>query len=198
MSFFLQKVNKVPPGGRPPCAVSRLSQTRYAAPRRVSPLGRKRRGDMRRFQPFCDPCAVWILEAAGPIEVKNSVCIRAKHGLCIPAALLRGVGEVGFRGRSMAEPAPQPDADRPDRSAHMAASAELRRRARPRLSTTHCPSACRASHPESMVLSRLLIAMPYNDSITVRRPAPRDHPSHFPDTACPKRPKPAPLAPADV
>ena len=122
MSFFLQKVNKVPPGGRPPCAVSRLSQTRYAAPRRVSPLGRKRRGDMRRFQPFCDPCAVWILEAAGPIEVKNSVCIRAKHGLCIPAALLRGVGEVGFRGRSMAEPAPQPDADRPDRSAHMAAS----------------------------------------------------------------------------
>jgi hypothetical protein len=75
MSFFLQKVNKVPPGGRPPCAVSRLSQTRYAAPRRVSPLGRKRRGDMRRFQPFCDPCAVWILEAAGPIEVKNSLCV---------------------------------------------------------------------------------------------------------------------------
>jgi len=27
-------------------------------------LGRKRRGDMRRFLPFCDPCAVWILEAA--------------------------------------------------------------------------------------------------------------------------------------
>jgi hypothetical protein len=67
-------------------------------------LGRKRRGDMRRFLPFCDPCAVWILEAASPIEVNNSVCIRAKHGLCIPAALLRGVGEVGFRGRSMAEP----------------------------------------------------------------------------------------------
>ena len=62
----------------------------------------------------------------------------------------------------------------------------------------HCPPAYRASHPASMVLSRLLIATPYNDSITVRRPAPRDHPSHFPDTACPKRPKPAPLSPADV
>ena len=60
------------------------------------------------------------------------------------------------------------------------------------------PPAYRASHPASMVLSRLLIATPYNDSITVRRPAPRDHPSHFPDTACPKRPKPAPLSPADV
>ena len=96
-------------------------------------LGRKRRGDMRRFLPFCDPCAVWILEAASPIEVNNSVCIRAKHGLCIPAALLRGVGEVGFRGRSMAEPgtAARCRSTRSKCAHPHGRLPELRRRARP-------------------------------------------------------------------
>eukprot|EP00964_Phaeocystis_antarctica_P063054 scaffold37812_cov67-Phaeocystis_antarctica.AAC.3 len=48
-----------------------------------------------------------------------------------------------------------------------------------------------------MVLSRLLVATPYNGSIvTVRTPAPRDHSPHSFDTACPERPKPAPLSPA--
>ena len=104
-------------------------------------LGRKRRGDMRRFLPFCDPCAVWILEAASPIEVNNSVCIRAKHGLCIPAALLRGVGEVGFRGRSMAEPgtAARCRSTRSKCAHPHGRLPELRRRARPRLPSGNPP-----------------------------------------------------------
>ena len=43
----------------------------------------------------------------------------------------------------------------------------------------HCLPTYRASHHASMVLSRILIATPYNDSKTVRRPAPRDHPPAF-------------------
>ena len=43
----------------------------------------------------------------------------------------------------------------------------------------HCLPTPRASHHASMVLSRILIATPYNDSKTVRRPAPRDHPPAF-------------------
>ena len=44
---------------------------------------------------------------------------------------------------------------------------------------SHCLPTYRASHHASMVLSRILIATPYNDSKTVRRPAPRDHPPAF-------------------
>ena len=44
---------------------------------------------------------------------------------------------------------------------------------------THCRPTPPLSHRASMVLSRLLVASPYNGSITVRTPAPRDHPPAF-------------------
>ena len=65
-------------------------------------------------------------------------------------------------------PAPAPDSCR-----HQPAPADQHR------PPPHCLPAYRASHPASMVLSRILIATPYNDSKTVRRPAPRDHPPAF-------------------
>ena len=43
----------------------------------------------------------------------------------------------------------------------------------------HCLPTCHPSHRASMVSSGILIATTYNDSITVRRPAPRDHPPAF-------------------
>ena len=54
---------------------------------------------------------------------------------------------------------------------------------------SHCLPTCRASHHASMVLSRILIATPYNDSITVRRPAPRDHPPAFSRHRLPRAPE---------
>ena len=64
----------------------------------------------------------------------------------------------------------------------------------------HClPTPCiRLSHRVSMLLYRFLFASPYNDSKMVRTPAPRDHSPHSFDTACPERPKSAPLSPAAV
>ena len=63
--------------------------------------------------------------------------------------------------------------------------------ARPCSSCTpsHCLPACRASHRASMVLSRLLVATPYNGSITVRTPAPCDHPSAFVRYRLPRAPE---------
>ena len=49
------------------------------------------------------------------------------------------------------------------------------------------PPAYRASHSVEWGFAVFSSHAAYNESITVRRPAPRDHPSHFPDTACPER-----------
>jgi hypothetical protein len=64
--------------------------------------------------------------------------------------------------------------------------------------SSHCIPPYRASHSSFDGFESSSHRNAVNESITVRRPAPRDHPSRFPDTACPKRPKPAPLSPADV
>ena len=64
--------------------------------------------------------------------------------------------------------------------------------------SSHCLPPYRASHSSFDGFESSSHRNAVNESITVRRPAPRDHPSRFPDTACPKRPKPAPLSPADV
>ena len=67
-----------------------------------------------------------------------------------------------------------------------------------RVAATHCLPTPQLSHRVSMLLYRFLFASPYNGSITVRTPAPCDHRPHSFDTACPERPKPAPLSPAAV
>ena len=54
---------------------------------------------------------------------------------------------------------------------------------------SHCLPTYSASHPASMLLSRLLIATPYNDSIMVRTPAPRDHPPAFVRYRLPRAPE---------
>ena len=53
----------------------------------------------------------------------------------------------------------------------------------------HCRPTPPLSHRASMVLSRLLVASPYNGSITVRTPAPRDHPSAFVRYRLPRAPE---------
>eukprot|EP00964_Phaeocystis_antarctica_P057422 scaffold33983_cov93-Phaeocystis_antarctica.AAC.1 len=54
---------------------------------------------------------------------------------------------------------------------------------------SHCLPTPQLSHRVSMLLYRLLFALPYNDSKMVRTPAPRDHPPAFVRYRLPRAPE---------
>ena len=62
----------------------------------------------------------------------------------------------------------------------------------------HCLPAYRDNHSGFMVFIALCSHVAYNDSYTVRGPAPVSHPPHSFTATSPERPKPAPLSPAVV